>query len=298
MIETPKFIVDGSERPEDVGHLDWNAEAYERIVVANLERIEATGTGRALFRHLPAPVVIVPYGRRRAEPNAVAWCDSPGGGSPRSLSHDRAHVGAKVLVGFTPGLFTAFDRRGMPPPGTHTFRPDAVLVHELVHAAEMMRGCFRSELAGSTARDIAPVGEHRAVRVANMYHAEVGYPLRGAYDDIAPMRSGLAVFAEHGWAGYRDSRVGASYRTANPSPPNMSNSRHVEILDFERRLMERFIMDHPALCGELERIPRPLVWYNPVQDFRTKTFPYVLVPAPWQPRPSADGPAGWIQRLG
>lgn len=298
MIERGNLIIDGKIFVLDFPAAAWNADRYERFVAEIVDRIASTRVGAIVLRHLRNPVMVVPFETRRGPTNAFASCFTGAGSPPTGPGTHRMSRGSgatSVVVGFTPGLFTGRDRAGTLPAGTHAFSPDCVLVHELVHAAEMIQGVNRFELVGSTATDIAPTCEHRAVRVANMYHAEVRQPLRGPYYDYTLMRSGLAVFADHGLRGVRDDRAGAAYRGVRRAATNTRDPRHAARLSFEAELVHQFFLDHPTLCGDLERIPRSLVWYNPFNDFWTETYPYVLMPAQWRPRELFDVPA-WIER--
>lgn len=85
--------------------------------------------------------------------------------------------GADAVVEFTPGMFVPGSPIALGIAGS--FRPDTVLLHELVHALRITRGQFDTTTTHGVLADYDQNDEFHAILIANIYRSERGIsPLR------------------------------------------------------------------------------------------------------------------------
>lgn len=288
MIERGNLIIDGALVPEDVDPDTWDADAYERSVVAVVETVEASVIGTILLSHvINSHIHITPYRSHHGFPGA--WT-SPGIEGDAAVPQRQdpvlpGHGAALVSLSFTPDLFPpAGSPSGHLPPGVHAANSAEVLVHELVHAVEIIWGTLQWDWwVGPTATDVAGVPEHRAVRVANMFHSEQRRPLRGPYNDRALVESSGTLLRTRGLSACL-SRAGTfGFRGLHPVSRVVGDPQHDALVAFESALAHEFVLDHPSLTMALEHVPRAIAPYNPFADYLAGSYDTLWLPETWMP---------------
>lgn len=258
--------------PEDVDPASWNADRWERAVLANLTRLERSRVGAVLLRHVVRPVTIIPFRSRWHPPGgrtAHDFDEHPHTSPPEDPVRQGTGLGARhSFIEFMPAAFSA------PIPssftsyrGVYPFETDHVLFHELFHILEAHSGRARSERMQWVPANSAPISEHRAVLVTNMYLSENLRPLRGPYGDVVRVSSPRS----HYWG----------YRTATMVRRTIGNSSHDSIWAFWIRLVGEMMTDHPVLTADLSRVARAACHYNPFRDFWDGQDTLILVPDAW-----------------
>jgi hypothetical protein len=210
-----RIEIGGSPMQQQYRGVSWSLPHYQDAVVAQLQALWNTRTGRIILDAITRRLLIVPWQDPSHDDAAARPVSEQGflGFVPTTLPRDRRNAamygewvdpnrsevgvgtgrGSAVVIEYTPGMWAPGS-----PIATQFATPtraQQVLLHELVHAIRMMRGLLdrrtaQNRLAGYDDRD-----EFHAILITNIHCCQMGiHPLRRNHHGYQPLLNPAAFY--------------------------------------------------------------------------------------------------------